>query len=108
MTVFTVHRGGRAGPLLVPDRFSWAGLLFGPLFLAAAGAWLGFLLYVAAELAMFRFGAPSLVLVLHAATALSGHDWRRFELRLGGWTEDGIVVGAGRDHALLRLAERAT
>ena len=107
MTVFTVHRGPRGAIRLVADGFSWRGLLFGPLFLAATGAWLGALLYALLAIVVVRAGAPVLLLGLDLAVGLFGPDWRRLELRLEGWSPDGIVVGTGRDHALLRLGERA-
>ncbi len=105
MTLFSVHRAGDR-VRLVPDRFSLPALLFGPLALAVAGAWLGALLLVAAWMLALRFGLVVLYWGLPALAGLFASDWRRFELGLGGWRADGVVAGLGADHAALRLADQ--
>ncbi len=106
MTIFTVHRLG-SRIRLVPDRFCWTGFLFGPLALAIGGAWLGALLLLLSWWAAIHWNLPLIAATLPVATGLFGFDWKRFELRLGGWIADGVIAGQGRDHALLRLIERA-
>ena len=105
MTLFTVHRfGGRIR--LVPERFCWTGLVFGPLALAIGGAWASALLLVLAWWGALHWHLPVVAWTLPVATGLFGFDWKRLELRLGGWIDDGVVAGKGRDHALLRLFDR--
>ena len=105
MTIFTVHRlGGRIR--LVPERFCWSGLLFGPFSLAIGGAWATALLLVLAWWAALHWQVRLVAWALPIATGLFGFDWRRLELRLGGWVPSGVVAGHGRDDALLRLLDR--
>jgi hypothetical protein len=113
MAVYTVHEpplkaGATSGPeperfIFVRDGFSFAALLFGPL-------WMLVLLGYGAVV-----GALSLVLRLHASASVGLIVWtlvalllgfeagtlRRFTLRRRGWTNIGIVVGDD-----LELAER--
>ena len=105
MTIFTVHRLG-SRTRLVPERFCWTGLLFGPLALALGGAWASALILLLAWWAALHSGFPAIASALPVATGLFGFDWERLELRLGGWVAEGVVAGQGRDHARLRLLDR--
>jgi hypothetical protein len=119
MAVYTVHEpplkaGATSGPeperfIFVRDGFSFAALLFGPLWMLRHRMWLVLLGYGAVV------GALSLVLRLHASASVGLIVWtlvalllgfeagtlRRFTLRRRGWTNIGIVVGDD-----LELAER--
>ena len=95
-------------PALVPEGFSWWGLLLGWIVLLRPGSWLvamlagtGTLLAVIAA----RYVPVCWVLLpgLNLAIALFALDWRRWELRRAGLVDGPIVAGADRDAALLRL-----
>ncbi len=109
--VFTVHEPARdtarpAPPLLVPEGFSWAAFLFGPLWLAAKGLWLPLLgwLPVLAAVALlpepwrFPFG-----LALALFTGWHGRDAERWVLARRGRPVSGVVVGRDEEEAILRL-----
>jgi hypothetical protein len=97
-------------PMLVPEGFSWWGLLIGWLVLLRPGSWLVAMLAGIATLLIGmlsqRFEAAWVLLPgLHLAVALFANDWRRWELGLAGMTPGPIVAGPDRDAALLRLLD---
>jgi hypothetical protein len=100
---------------LLPEGSSLLATLFGPLWLAAHGAWLAALAAAIVELLLGRACAipqlwpvaPALLAGTVAAIGLFAQDIRRWELSLGGWREIGLVAGRGHDDALLRFHDRA-
>jgi len=99
-------------PVLVPEGFSFWGLVLGwPVFwrphclLVAALAGLSTLLI--GLLARWMPGGWVLLPAFHLTIALFGRDWRRWELGLAGHAPGPLVVASSRDEALRRLfAER--
>jgi hypothetical protein len=120
MAVYTVHepplRAGAAAPdperfIFVRDGFSFAALLFGPLWMLRHRMWLVLLGYGAAVAAL------TLVVHLHASAATGTIVWalfglligfeagtlRRFTLGRRGFRNIGIVVGDDLEHAERRF-----
>ncbi len=107
MTVWTVHlRAGRPA-VLVPERFSFWAMLFGPLWLLAHGAWipavLVFCAFVVAAVAVP--GSLGLVVLVGMAwlVGLSAQDMRRWSLGLRGYALVHVVAGTDADVAVARL-----
>ncbi len=97
---------GRPGrlPVLVPEGFTWGGLLFGPLWFAVHGAWLT----AVVDAALWLLAAMLLPLALPALLLLQGllgQDIRRWHLRRRGAVLGGVVVAPGREAALVRLLD---
>ena len=99
---------------LIPDGASFFATLFGPLWLAARGAWLAAFATAIIELLLGRAAAAdlfwpwpqALLAGVVAAIGLFAHDLRRLELHAAGWRDAGIVAGRGADHAFLRFHDR--
>lgn len=113
MRVFTVHdpawpSARPAPPLLVPEGFSWAALLFGPFWFLARGLWLplgGWLVLGALVLlvpAPWRLPAG---LFLALMTGWHARDAQRWVLARRGRPATGVVVGRDAEDATLRLGE---
>ena len=111
MRVFTVHAPAQpsarpAPPQLVPEGFSWAAFLFGPLWLLLKGLWLpllGWLLLFAAVMLVpdpWRFPAG---LFLALMTGWHGRDAERWQMARRGRPVSGVVVGRDEEEATLRL-----
>jgi hypothetical protein len=121
MAVYTVHEpplkaGATSAPeperfIFVRDGFSFAALLFGPLWMLRHRMWLVLLGYGAVAAVL------SLVLRLHASAGVGLIVWtllalllgfeagtlRRFTLRRRGWTNISIVVGDDLESAERRF-----
>ena len=110
MKYWTVHvRDGRP-PVLVPERFSLAAMLFGPLWLAAQRAWIAAVLVLCGHgLILVLSDAPwqpILALALAWLVGLSGHDLRRWALARRRFRLAHVVAAGDEDAALLRLFDR--
>jgi len=109
MRTFTVHLRPGTAPVLVPEAFSWAAALFGPLWLFAHRAWIAGVLVLCAEAAMAAIPDPALRGVLMAALlwllGLCGQDLRRWSLARRGFIHSDVVVADSRDGALARLLD---
>ena len=97
-------------PVLVPDGFSWWGMVFGWVVLLRPGSWLVAMLaaitaLVIGLLARVVPGAWALLPGLHLAVALFGNDWRRWELGRAGYAVGPVVAGRDPGSALLRLLD---
>lgn len=107
MTSFTVHVKDGAPLLLVPERFSLGALLFGPLWLLFAGAWIPAILlacaWVAAVLLVPEAMLPPVALGLAWFAGLCGRDLRRWSLARRGWRAPHVVVARTEEEALERL-----
>ncbi len=96
--------------MLVREGFSWGALVFGPLWLLARGVWMpgGFALCLWILVAIFvpRPAVGAVLLVLHWALGLIGHDLRRWALTQSGFLLVHIVAAPDADRALVELLER--
>ncbi len=91
------------GIVLVPDRFSWAALFFGPFWFLWHGAW---------PLALATGVAWGLIGILPPAqggiagllfsilTGLEGNAWRQWYMRWRGYEDIGLVLAHDADEAL--------
>jgi hypothetical protein len=108
--IWTVHLRGDAPPVLVREGFSFAALLFGPLWLALHRAWVPAAFALAAWLLIGGLTADVTRLVLCAGLALlqgfSGQDLRRWSLQRRGFTLAEVVTARNTDAAFVRLLDR--
>jgi hypothetical protein len=107
--IYTAHEKPHASPILVREGFSFGALFFGPIWLAAKGAWwaagavalIGFLLLLLIQ--------PPANLVLLAGVAVltgfSGRDLVRWSIARRGYLESNVVTGRNDDEAHARLLE---
>ncbi|HEY3847464.1 MAG TPA: DUF2628 domain-containing protein [Acetobacteraceae bacterium] len=97
-------------PVLVSEGFTWGGLLFGPLWLAAHRAWIPAALTLAGGILIVALtaGATAIALMLALAVWLgvSGHDLRRWSMRHRGFTLFEIVAASDETDAFAKLLER--
>jgi hypothetical protein len=107
VTSYTVHvREGRPVQL-VPERFSLGAMLFGPLWLLFAGAWIPAILAACAWVAVVVLTPatllPPVALALAWLTGMAGRDLRRWSLARRGWRTPHVVVAPNEEAALARL-----
>lgn len=118
MRIWTVHLPPHAGesagsprpiPRLLPERFSWGAVVFGPLWLLARGLWVSAILWCAVAVAAVALLPPALVPpalgTLQLLLGFSAHDLRRAALQQRGWTLLQVVAAPDEDAALLRLID---
>lgn len=121
--VYTVHeqpepaadRIDRAEALVfVRDGFSWAALIFGPLWLIAQRAWLPLGLYfatsfIAGALSQLVGAPPSWTmlvgLAVNAVLGFEASSIKRWSLDRAGWTDHGTVSGRGLAECERRFLE---
>lgn len=115
MRAWTVHAAANRATVpatiagearLVPEGFSWAALIFGPLWLLACGMWLlglGVALGLAAFSVLLPAEAIAFVPACHALLGLTAHDLQRWALQRRRLPVVGVVVAADRDDAVRRL-----
>ena len=110
MRVYTVHARPDRPPELVREGFSWAALVFGPIWLAAHRAWIPAVLSLAAfvviALLTHGWGEAALWIALALLLGVAGQDLRRWALTLHGYTVVHVVAARNRDAALARLLAR--
>ena len=110
MRIYTAHTLAHRAPVLVREGFAWGGLLFGPLWLLARGAWLAGVLaacaWIVALAVLPALAALSALLALHWAAGLFGQDIRRWSLARRGYVLVHVVAAADEDAALARLLDR--
>jgi hypothetical protein len=113
MRVFTVHTppaghaaAGEAMPLLVPERFSWAALLFGPLWLLAHRLWWPAAALLGASM-LLGLLSPWAAAGVQLVFAFEAEDVRRWALARQGWTVAGVVAAADAERATQRLLDAA-
>ncbi len=109
MTTWTVHLRADEEPILLRDGFSWAALLFGPIWLLTHRAW------VPAALSLAAFILLPLTLPNHATGiaipglmllhGLSGRDLLTWSLEMRGYPLRSVIVAASEDQALARLLD---
>ncbi len=107
MKTYTVHLHRRKPPVLVPERFSWGALIFGPLWLLLKGVWIPAVLSGAVLFLACTVPPPPLrplaaigVMVL---LGLLGNDLRRWDLGFRRFRIGCVVAARNRDEALFRL-----
>lgn len=113
MRVFTVHTppagnvsAGEVMPMLVPEGFSWAALLFGPLWLLAHRLWWPAAALFVASL-LLGFVSPWAAAGLQLLFAFEAEDVRRWLLARQGWQVAGVVAAADAGAATQRLLDAA-
>lgn len=106
MKLWTAHlRAGRA-PVLLPERFSAAAFLLGPLWFLAHQAWIVATINLAAWAlaALLPDGMRTiLLLALMLAQGLFGYDLLRWSLEQRGYVLAHVVAAREPDGALSRL-----
>ena len=123
MARYTIHlpvdrgdpRRRLEGARLVRDGFSAWAAIFGPFWLFRHGAWIAgaltLVLVIAVAVALALSGLPREIgTAAQVAGALlfglEGSTLRRWNLRLSGYEETGLVAGTDRDEIERRMVER--
>lgn len=107
MTFWTAHLRNETEPLVIPERFAWGGLLFGPLWLALHGTWIPAIVVLALDILIGVLAPRPADIVLGCALALMvgllGHDLRRWNLQARGYLETHVLSAPTEADALSRL-----
>ena len=106
MKIFTAHLRPRAAPVLLPEAFSLAALLFGPIWLLLRRAWVPAVLVCCAWFALAAAPMPLRVpagLALAWLTGLCGHDMVRWSLARRGYMLAHVLAARDADAAFARL-----
>ncbi len=107
MRIYTVHLKPKQHPVLMRDGWSWAGFLFGPIWLLIERAWIPALLEIAGLAILFGVVPPQLwrpaLLGLALFNGLLGRDMVRWSLERRGFRLGHVVLAPDRDAAQLRL-----
>ena len=104
MRAFTLHvpPNGTARPaLLVQDRFSWWGLVFGPLWLLRHRVWI----WGALGLGLIVLAPWQAGLAVHLLCGLCGVELRTAALARRGWRVEAVVMADDDETALRRLLD---
>ena len=112
MSVYTVHvqsaDASAANARFIRDGFSWAALIFGPLWLLAHRLWLAFLMYslvmtltaaLAQALGLNNGLAMLLSELISVYVALEAHRFWQYRLENHGWPMVDIVTAANLEAA---------
>ncbi len=107
--IFTVHVRPGTAPVLVPESFSVAAALLGPLWLFFFDAWIAAVLALCAEVAVVMATDGALRVVLGLALlwllGVSGQDLRRWSLERRGFVLSHVVAAESGDAAMARLLD---
>jgi hypothetical protein len=107
---WTGHVRSGTAPVLVREGFAWGAFLFGPLWLALHRAWVPAALALAAGIVILALTPGAMATALMLALALwlgaSGHDLRRWSMRLRGFTLFQVIAARDETDAFARLLER--
>ncbi|HVY13701.1 MAG TPA: DUF2628 domain-containing protein [Rhodopila sp.] len=107
MTFYSTHLKPNAEPILVPERFAWGALVFGPLWLAAHCAWIPAVLAFVAGLLIVTLTHGGLAVLLMSGLAailgLTGNDLRRWSLERRGYVLVHVFGGRDEIEAMQRL-----
>ena len=107
MRFYSTHLKPHEEPVLIPERFAWWALLFGPLWLLRHRAWIGFGLSVALISAVVALASPIqagiVVIGLHLLLGLVGEDTRRWSLERRGYLETDVICARDELDALREL-----
>ena len=107
MKAYTAHLNDDGDWVLLREGWSWAGFVFGPVWLLAHRAWIPAVLEIAGLAILFAavpppFWRPAL-LGLAILNGLLGRDLIRWSLARRGYALGHVVLARDRDAALLRL-----
>lgn len=106
MRFYTVHLRTGGAPVLVEEHFSCGAALFGPVWLAAHGAWVAAGIFLLPFVAMAMLD-PGIGTVLWLATAwllgLFGQDLRRWSLEQRGYALVHVLAARDAEAAYARL-----
>ncbi len=107
MKIWTAHvRDGRR-PVLVREKFSWAGFVFGPLWLLLHRVWIAGIIALAADIAIAAARIDTAGFVLGFGMSwligLFGNDLRRWSLARRGYALAEVIAERDADAALARL-----
>lgn len=107
MKTWTAHLHDAKPPVLLKEGFSWGAFVFGPLWLAAHGAWIPAALALAGDVAIALLAPGAIVAPLFMLASwclgLWGNDLRRWALRMRGFTLAHVVAARDADGAFVRL-----
>lgn len=107
MRVYTSHVRAGSDPILVREGFSWAGFLFGFLYLAVHRAWVPAALNLAAliltQALCGAIGNQAPLFGLAILQGLFARDLWRWGLFRRGYAQGPVVAAADPDQALARL-----
>lgn len=107
MKIWTAHEKADAEPVLVREGFSFAAMVFGPLWLAIHRAWVPAGLAFLLSLVILILARPPAAIVLILGLALllgfSGWDLVRWSVARRGYLESNVVTGRDEDEANYRL-----
>lgn len=107
MRIYTALLRPDSAPVLVREGFTWGGLVFGPFWLAARGAWVAAAFLLLAWVLALALTPPPLrgplVLFLAAFAGFCGTDILRWDLARRGYALREVVAAGNEDAALLRL-----
>lgn len=106
MRAYTAHIKPNRVPVLIREGWSWAGFLFGPLWLLMVRAWIPAVLEIAVLVLVLGL-APQLAWpalgVAALLNGLLGRDAVRWTLQRRGYALDHVVLAPNHDAASLRL-----
>jgi hypothetical protein len=107
MNYWTAHLRDEAEPVLLREGFSFAALLFGPLWLLIHGAWIPAALAFAADVAIVLLLPEPLDMAMGAGLALllglTGYDLRRWSIGLRGYLLVHVLAARTEAEAMGRL-----
>ena len=110
MNIYTAHTRPRRAPELLREGFTWGGLVFGPFWLLAQGAWVAGVLALCADVLIAVLARGDAALVLAACVSwligLFGQDLRRWTLARRGFHEVHVLAAPDEDTALAGLLDR--
>ncbi len=109
MKIYTAHTRPDSAPVLVREGFSWAALVFGPLWLLLHRAWIAAILVFVVGTALGVAPSPWSDLFdagLALAVGLFGRDLWRWSLDRRGFTLVHVVAGRDEEEALARLFDQ--
>jgi Protein of unknown function (DUF2628) len=107
VTFYSTHLKAHEEPVLVPERFAWGALFFGPVWLAGYRAWIPAILSFVAGLliVLLTDGIAQVVLMTGLALilGLTGHDLRRWSLERSGYLLVHVLCGRNEIEAMRHL-----
>jgi len=112
MRSYTAHIKADCPPVLLPDGWSWAAAIFGPLWLLFHRAWVLALLFAAVVVVVQVAAPPELALViglgLGVLSGLLGRDAVRWSLERRDYLLAHVLVARDEEGALARLLQART
>lgn len=107
MIFWTAHLRSEAEPVVIPERFAWGGLVFGPFWLALHRAWVPAVIVLALDVLIGALAPSPADIVLECGLALLvgllGHDLRRWNLQARGYLQTHVLAARDESDALGRV-----